>query len=50
MQKFCRNFELLRSQNSNDLHVVVIDLDLVIVIKIQFIKEINSSDACLIDV
>jgi hypothetical protein len=50
MQKFDRNFELLRDQNANDLHVVVIDLDLVIVIKTQFIKEINSSDTCLIDV
>jgi hypothetical protein len=50
MQKFCRNFELLRNQNSNDLHVIVIDLDFVIVVEIQFIKEINSSDACLIDV
>jgi hypothetical protein len=50
MQKFCRNFELLRSQNSNDLHVVVIDLDFVIVVETQFIKKINSSDACFIDV
>jgi hypothetical protein len=34
MQKFNRNFELLRDQNANDLHVIVIDLDLVIVVEI----------------
>jgi hypothetical protein len=41
---------LLRDQNTNDLHVVVIDLDLVIVIETQFVKKINSSNACFIDV
>jgi hypothetical protein len=49
MQKFNDNFELLRSQNANDLHIVVINLNLVIVVEIQFIKKINSSDAYLID-
>jgi hypothetical protein len=50
MQKFDRNFELLRSQNSNNLRVIIINLDLVIVIKTQFIKEINSSNAYFINV